>query len=82
MAVIAVPQLVTAGRAYSSPSVRADDNALIGEFRIPVPKGPKRKEEIDNGMQIDESGILTVTADCVSTGAGAKRVFNINRQNN
>ena len=58
----------------------SEGNACIGEFTLNgIPSGKKGEQPIDVTMEIDASGILNVTAVCLSTGGQQNLIIKSDR---
>ena len=65
---------------YSGEEEIANDNVLLGQFRLlRIPPGPRGSQVIDVEMKIDTSGILNVKATCVSNGVNKNIVIEEHR---
>ncbi|XP_071716776.1 heat shock 70 kDa protein 4-like [Rutidosis leptorrhynchoides] len=56
-------------KVYQGERLKCVDNHFLGEFRITgIPPAPKGSAQIKECFEIDDNGILTVTAEIISTG--------------
>ncbi|WP_028092126.1 Hsp70 family protein [Pseudodonghicola xiamenensis] len=61
-------------QVYQGESVVASENVLLGDFFVPVPRGPRGKEAIEVRFTYDVSGLLEVDVRVLSNG---KRVVDV-----
>ncbi|KAJ0520736.1 putative Heat shock protein 70 family [Helianthus annuus] len=63
-------------KVYQGERARSTDNHLLGEFKISgIPAAPKGVAQIKESLEIDANGILTVTAEILSTSKKDKLVI-------
>ena len=63
--------------AYQGESINPEDNYLLNCFELSgIPKAKAQKEKVNIGFEYDLNGILTVSAEIVSTGKSAKVTVN------
>ncbi|KAI3805792.1 hypothetical protein L1987_21678 [Smallanthus sonchifolius] len=63
-------------KVYQGERAKSTDNHLLGNFKISgIPAAPKGVAQIKESLEVDEDGILTVTAEILSTGKKDKLVI-------
>ncbi|GJW56763.1 putative heat shock protein 70 family protein [Tanacetum coccineum] len=61
---------------YQGERARSTDNHLLGDFKISgIPRAPKGFQMVNKCIKIDANGIITVTAEILSTGKTEKLVI-------
>lgn len=68
-------QETVAVEVYQGEERLAERNELIGEFTVPVPKGPAGSQAIDIEFKYDINGQLEVNVDVLSTGERHVRLY-------
>jgi molecular chaperone HscC len=62
-------------QVYQGESRRPENNILIGELVVPVPRGPSGQESVEVRFTYDINGALEVEITALSTGVKERRVF-------